>query len=111
MHITLYEFDPLHFNVFVRLIVVFYIYEPPSDIQLIEGQHIELMYRLLINRRPISFFKNLQFLPEKKNISKGVDGLWKKLTITNVTPDNMGEYCLEVAGYRSRITKIFIQRM
>ncbi|CAC5410853.1 TTN [Mytilus coruscus] len=90
---------------------VYFIDEPPSNIYLIEGQTVELKYKLLINRSPSVFLKNDKFLPEMKNIEKAVDGLSKILKITNVTSNDVGGYCLKVADYKSRLTTLYIKPM
>lgn len=92
------------------MIAFYFINEPPSDIQLIEGETAELRYKLAINKLRTSFLKNNQFLPEVKNIEKIQDGLWRILKITNTTPHNDGGYCLEVAGHISKKTNLIIQR-
>ncbi|XP_063411256.1 titin-like [Mytilus trossulus] len=88
-----------------------FIEEPPRDIQLVEGQTVELKYKLLNDKLSGTFLKNDLFLPALKNIEKFVEGVWKKLKITNITQKDVGMYCLEVAGHRSRLTKVIIKRM
>ncbi|CAG2188075.1 unnamed protein product [Mytilus edulis] len=87
-----------------------FIEEPPRDIQLVEGQTVELKYKLLNDRLTGTFLKNDLFLPALKNIEKFVDGVWKKIKITNITQKDVGMYCLEVAEHRSRLTKVVIKQ-
>lgn len=94
------------------MIAFFYIVEPSSVIELTEGEHFELMYKLLINIFPSSFLKNdHQVLPEIFKMAKKVDGRWIKLLIQDVTLDDAGDYCMEVAGHRSTLTHLVVRRM
>lgn len=93
------------------MIAFYFIYEPPSDIQIIEGGTAELMYKLLINKSPTSYLKNNHVFPQVNNIEIVENDLWRILRITNVTPNDAGGYCLMVAGRRSRLTNLIIQRM
>lgn len=95
---------------FLRVIAGYFIEEPLSDIQLIEGQILKLKYKLVVNS-PSSFLKNDEYLPETKNIIANKHGRWRMLIITNVTPNNNGSYCLNVEGHRSRLTNLTVQRM
>lgn len=95
----------------VRFIAGSFTEEPPRDIQLVEGQTVELKYKLLNDRLTGTFLKNDLFLPALENIEKFVDDVWKKIKITNITQKDVGMYCLEVAGHRSRLTKVIIKRM
>lgn len=96
---------------FIRLIAGSFIEEPPSDIQLVEGQTVELEYKLLNIRLTATFLKNNFFLPALKNHEKIVYGVWRILKITNITKKDVGMYCLEVAGHRSRLSNMNIKRM
>lgn len=93
------------------VIAGFFTEKPPIQIRLVEGQNVDLEYKLFINSFQSSFMKNDQLLTEKKHIEQVVDGLWRILKITNVTAEDGGEYCLEVGGHRSRQTKLIIQSM
>lgn len=95
----------------IRSIAGSCIKEPPSDIQLVEGQSIELEYTLWNPGLTSTFLKNGVFLPTLKNIETVVDGVCRKLKITNITQKDVGLYCLEVLGHRSGPTDLIIKRM
>lgn len=95
----------------IRLIADSCSKEPPSDIKLVEGQPMELEYKLWNGSLKSTFLKNGIFLPASQNIQKVVDGVCRKLKITNITQKDVGLYCLEVLGYRSNTTDLIIQRM
>lgn len=88
---------------------MYLIIEPPSDIRLIEGQTTIIKYKLSRNI-PIVFKKNGMFIAETTKIKKMENGRWKKMKITNVKPDDEGEYFLEMAGMKSEVTTLIVQR-
>lgn len=93
------------------MIAFFYIVEPRSVIELTEGEDVELIYKLLINIFPSSFLKNDQVLPATSTKIKEVVGRWIQLSIKNVTLYDAGDYCMDVAGHRSRLTHLVVRRM
>lgn len=93
------------------MIAFFYIVEPSSVIELTEGEDFEFMYKLLINIFPSSFLKNDQVLLAMFRMTKYDDGRWIQLSIENVTLNDAGDYCMEVAGHRSRLTHLVVRRM
>lgn len=95
----------------VRFTAGSFIEEPPRDIQLVEGDTVTLEYKLLINIFPNSFLKNGKVVPIIDKMSKHENGPRIRLKITNVSLDDVGVYCLEVAGRRSSLTNLVIRRM
>lgn len=93
------------------LILVNFIYQPLSEIELIEGHTAILKYKLSSGRFPVRFLKDNQFIAETTNIKKRVIGRSKTLEFTYVAPSDSGKYCLEVAGKQSSLTELKIHRM
>lgn len=93
------------------LILVNFIYQPLSEIELIEGHTSILKYKLSSSRFPVRFLKDNQFIAETTNIRKRVIGRSKTLKFTYVAPSDSGKYCLEVAGKQSSLTELKIHRM
>ncbi|VDI72377.1 Hypothetical predicted protein [Mytilus galloprovincialis] len=90
---------------------VYFIYQPLSDIELIEGQTARLKYKLSTNRFPVSFLKDNQFFRETTFIKKSVVGRSKTLEFTYVAPTDAGTYCLKVAEMTSNHIKMIIKPM
>lgn len=94
-----------------HFILVYFIYQPLSDIELIEGQTARLEYKLSNNRYTVWFLKDNKCIPETRFITKSVAGRSKKLKFTNIALNDTGTYCLKVAGIMSNQIKIIVYRM
>ncbi|CAG2191120.1 TTN [Mytilus edulis] len=93
---------------------VYFFYEPLSNIELREGETVTLTYELSVNKYPVSFLKDNQFIAETTHIKKRVAGRTKELEFRNVAPCDAGQYCLKVEGntsVNSHLTELLIHPM
>ncbi|CAG2201798.1 RAB34 [Mytilus edulis] len=94
-----------------HLIAVYFITEPPNEIELIEGETAKLKYKLSTHRFPVSFLKDFHRLTVAENITRKVSGRLKVLQITNVAPSHAGTYCMHVNGIESKRTNLIIHQI
>lgn len=80
-----------------------------DDILLIEGQNVSFKYKLS-RKSPIIYLKNDQIIAETENVIKSLSDSWNILEIVGVTKADEGEYCAEVKGKQSTVTRLVIQR-
>lgn len=79
-------------------------------ITIMEGEDVDLVYRLAINKSKINFLKNGIILQETR-ISQRSNGRRKMLFIKNALTSDEGKYCVDADGIRSKETQLTIQRM
>lgn len=94
-----------------NFIAVYFIHQPLSNIELIEGQTARFKYKLSTKRFPVIFLKDNQFIPESTCIIKSIAGSSTKIKFSYVAPNDTGTYCLEVAGMKSNQIKMIVNRM
>ncbi|CAG2186103.1 TTN [Mytilus edulis] len=97
-----------------KLSSVYFIYEPLSNIELREGETVTLTYELSVNKYPVSFLKDNQFIAETTNIKKRVAGRYKKIKFRNIASSDAGKYCLKVedkTSMNSHLTELLIHPM
>lgn len=93
------------------LLTAYYIFTPPDCITCVESQSVLLKYKLLINRFKVVYKRNDVAIINTNNINKIEAGRSKILQIIHITSSDEGEYCLEVAGNKSKPTQLVITRM
>lgn len=78
---------------------------------MIEGQTVNLTYKLLINRFVVVFKRNDVVIGREIHTNEKDTGRSKTLPIEHITLNDEGEYYLEAPGLKCRPTIVTVKRM
>lgn len=78
---------------------------------MIEGQTLNLTYKLLINRFVVNFKRNNVVIGREIHNNENDTGRSKTLAIQHITLNDAGKYRLEAPGLKCRTTMVTVKRM